>query len=92
MSAEEFFLELEVERLEEGGYLATSTVLPGLVAQGRTVAETIEIAQDVARRLIESYAEHNDPLPKKLAAAIRKQRRKSTIQLSIGIPAELAST
>jgi predicted RNase H-like HicB family nuclease len=33
------------------------------VAQGRTIAETLEIAQDVARRLIESYIEHGDPLP-----------------------------
>jgi len=51
----EFFLNLEIEPLEEGGYLATSRDLQGLVAQGRTVAETIEIAQDVARKLIESY-------------------------------------
>ena len=39
---------IEIEPLEEGGYLATSHDLQGLVAQGRTVAETMEIAQDVA--------------------------------------------
>ncbi|WP_263975375.1 type II toxin-antitoxin system HicB family antitoxin [Leptolyngbya sp. 7M] len=31
--------------------------IPGLVAQGRTVAETIEIARDVARKLIEAQIE-----------------------------------
>jgi hypothetical protein len=47
-------LLLHVERLPEGGYLATSEAIQGLVAQGRTVAETLEIAWDVARRLLES--------------------------------------
>ena len=43
-----------------GGYLATSDTLQGLIAQGRTIAETIEIAQDVAKKLIESYIEHGE--------------------------------
>lgn len=50
-------LMLHVERLSEGGYLATSEALQGLVAQGRTVAETLEIARDVARRLLEAQQE-----------------------------------
>jgi predicted RNase H-like HicB family nuclease len=45
---------LHVERLSEGGYLATSEAIQGLVAQGRTMAETMVIARDVARRLLES--------------------------------------
>ena len=53
----------QIEELADGGFLATSEDLPGLVAQGRTVAETLEIAQDVARRLVESYLEHGDELP-----------------------------
>jgi len=59
---------LHVEQVEGGSYLATSAELPGLVAQGRTVQETVEIAQDVARRLLESYREHGDPIP----AALRR--------------------
>ena len=65
MSAE-YRLNLQVERVEKGQFLATSDNFPGLVAQGRTVAETTEIAQDVARKLIESYREHADPLPEGL--------------------------
>ena len=61
----EYLFKLEIEKLEEGGFLATSPDLPGLVAEGRTIAETMEIAQDVARKLIESYIEHGDPLPHK---------------------------
>ena len=40
-----------------------SEELPSLVAQGQTLAETLEIAQDVARKLVESYIEHGDELP-----------------------------
>ena len=36
------------------------------VAQGRTLAETLQIAQDVAGKLIESYREHGDPLAPEL--------------------------
>ena len=64
----ERLIEIEIEKLPEGGYLATSAVLPGLVAQGRTLAATLEIAQDVARKLIESYRENGDPLPVGLSA------------------------
>jgi predicted RNase H-like HicB family nuclease len=49
----EMIARLHIEKLPEGVYLATSDDIPGLVAQGRTIAETIEIARDVARKLIE---------------------------------------
>ena len=61
--SEEYRLHLQIRRVENGQYLATSDDLPGLVAQGRTVAEAVEIAQDVARKLVESYRDHGDPLP-----------------------------
>ena len=44
----EYIVSIKIEKLEEGVYLATSDNLQGLVAQGRTIAETMEIAQDVA--------------------------------------------
>ena len=47
-------INLHIEKLSEGYYLATSDSIQGLVAQGRTIAETIEIAKDVAKKLIES--------------------------------------
>lgn len=65
----EILLAIQIEALPEGGFLATSDDLPGLVAQGRTVAEAMEIAQDVARKLIQSYEEHGDELPPALKSA-----------------------
>lgn len=56
----ELTVQVHVELLPEGVYLATSEELPGLVAQGRTVAETLEIARDVARKLIEARRERQE--------------------------------
>lgn len=50
-------VRLHIERLPEGVYLATSEDLQGLVAQGRTIQETVEIARDIAKKLIEAHAE-----------------------------------
>ncbi|HEY9837077.1 MAG TPA: DUF1902 domain-containing protein [Vampirovibrionales bacterium] len=53
----EKILNLHIEKLPEGVYLATSDELPGLVAEGRTIAETMEIARDVARKLLAARSE-----------------------------------
>ncbi len=58
----ERIVTLHVERLPEGVFLATSDSLPGLVAQGRTLTETLEVARDVARKLLEAHAERSDDL------------------------------
>ena len=52
----EHMIQLHIEKLPEGLYLATSDEVQGLVAQGRTIQETIEIARDVAKKLIEAQA------------------------------------
>jgi predicted RNase H-like HicB family nuclease len=48
---------IHVEKLPEGMYLATSNDIQGLVAQGRTIWETLEIARDVAHKLLEAQKE-----------------------------------
>ena len=53
----EKIINIQIEKLPEGVYLATSNSIQGLVAQGRTVSETIEIARDVARKLLEAKKE-----------------------------------
>lgn len=53
----ERIVNLHIEKLPEGVYLASSDDIPGLVAQGRTVTETLEIARDVAKKLLEAQAE-----------------------------------
>jgi predicted RNase H-like HicB family nuclease len=54
----EHVIHRHIEKLPEGVYLATSDDIQGLVAQGRTIQETLEIARDVARKPIEAQADH----------------------------------
>jgi predicted RNase H-like HicB family nuclease len=49
----EKMIKIHLEKLPEGLYLATSDDIQGVVAQGRTISETLEIARDVAKKLIE---------------------------------------
>jgi predicted RNase H-like HicB family nuclease len=53
----EKIINLHIEKLPEGVYLATSDDIQGLIAQGRTISETMEIARDVARRILEAQEE-----------------------------------
>jgi predicted RNase H-like HicB family nuclease len=53
----ERIVQLHIKKLPEGVFLATSDEIQGLVAQGRTLWETIEIARDVARKLVEAQTE-----------------------------------
>ena len=56
----ERIINLHIEKLPEGVYLATSDDVQGLVAQGRTVSEAIEIVRNVARRIFEAKMEREE--------------------------------
>ena len=58
----EHIIRLHIEKLPEGLYLATSDEVQGLIAQGRTIEEAVEIARDVAKKLIEAQ-QGSEPLP-----------------------------
>ncbi len=49
----ERIIRLHIEKLPEGVYLATSDDIQGLLAQGATLQETVEIARDIAQNLLE---------------------------------------
>lgn len=78
-------LKLRLEPLEEGGFVATSPDLPGLVAQGKTQAETVEIAQDVARGITELHIEKNLPLPSAIQSALKSPKRVSQVRVPVGV-------
>ena len=54
----EHIVKINIKKLPEGLFLATSEDLQGLVAQGRTIEETLEIARDVAKKLLEAQEEN----------------------------------
>ena len=68
----EVSVQLYIEPLGEGGFLATSLDVPGLVAEGRSITEATEIAQGLARKIAESCIEHGDPLPRALASIFER--------------------
>jgi predicted RNase H-like HicB family nuclease len=55
----ERLINVHIEKLPEGYYLATSEALPGLIAQAPSLTETLEIAQDVAKQILAAMAERN---------------------------------
>ena len=59
-------LPIEIEPLEEGGYLAICPILQGCHAEGETIAEALENVEDVAYNLIRLMREDGTPLPKEL--------------------------
>lgn len=48
----ELHITLDIEKLPEGYYIATSRDVQGLIAQAKTIEKTILIAKDVARKLL----------------------------------------
>ncbi len=51
-------IQIHIEKLPEGLYLATSDDIQGLIAQGRTITETLEIARDVVKKLLEAQSDN----------------------------------
>lgn len=78
-------IRLHIEPLEEGGFVATSPDVPGLVAEGRSVTEAVEIAQGLARKIVESCIEHGDPLPPVFAAKIKDTPGPIDLLVPVGV-------
>ena len=83
----EIVLNVKMEALEEGGFVATSRDLPGLVVQGRTRAETLELAQANARILMEVYLSEKLPLPPALRRVAKRKPKTLTLPLLVALPA-----
>lgn len=84
MVMNEVTIRLRVEPLKEGGYLATSPDVPGLVAEGRTIAESVAIAQDLTRKIVESCIEHGDPIPPALTDYDHSKALNLTVPVGVG--------
>lgn len=76
----ERIINIHIEKLPEGLYLATSDEVQGLVAQGRTITETLEIARDVAKKLLEAEDDKSD-----IRANIVTEKNNFDMPLVIGV-------
>ncbi len=82
----EVVLNVKLEELDEGGFLATSPDLPGLVVQGRTRAEALELAQANARILMEVYLSEKLPLPPGLRRVFKRKSKVFHLPLPVALP------
>jgi predicted RNase H-like HicB family nuclease len=51
------------EPAEEGGYIVTVPSLPGIVTQGDTFEEAVEMIKDAIKCHCASLAKHGEPIP-----------------------------
>jgi antitoxin HicB len=61
IQTEERTFTLVLEAAEEGGFTVTCPALPGLVTEGDTFEDALEMARDAIRGYLESL--HDDGLP-----------------------------
>lgn len=78
----EYELPLKVEVLTEGGYLATSDKLQGVLAEGESVSEAVANAIDVAANIIEIRSEEKLPISLKL---LKKGRASQTFNTKVSV-------
>jgi antitoxin HicB len=55
--------QLVIEPLEEGGFLATSPDVPGLLTEGDTIEEALANVPDAVETLVEAMQLKGIPLP-----------------------------
>ncbi len=77
----EYELPLKVEALDEGGFLATSSALQGVLAEGETASEAVANAMDVASSIISIRQEEGMPVPLKLLNKHTSQSYRTTISV-----------
>lgn len=84
-------IRLRMETLADGGFLATSADVSGLVAEGRGIGQAAEIARAWTRKIAESRVERGNPLPPALTGLVEPDagidRR---VAVSLALAARLA--
>lgn len=78
----EYELPLRVEAQIEGGFLATSDALQGVLSEGESVSEAVANAIDVAANIIEIRSEEKLPISLKL---LKKGRASQTFNTKVSV-------
>jgi len=81
-----YILPVEIEPLEEGGYLALCPVIQGCHAEGQTISEAMDNVEDVARILLQLRMEDGLPLPEGLRQPEPDTVLHGELLLTVGAP------
>ena len=65
------YLTLEIEREEDGRFIAEVPDLPGVLAYGETQEQAVARAQALALRVLADRLEHGEPAPNLLPLDFR---------------------
>ena len=84
MNMKEATIRLEVEPLDEGGYMASCPDVPGLRAYGATIDEATRNIQSVARAWVESCRQHREPIPAALEAVDEHVKVELIVPVEVG--------
>jgi predicted RNase H-like HicB family nuclease len=79
-----FRLQVEVEPLEDGRFLATAPALRGCLAEGDSIADALENIEDVARLIIELCIREGLPLPPELVGGDAQPVVKAEVVVQVG--------
>jgi len=77
-------LDVTVEPLEDGRYLALVPALAGCMAEGDTIAEAIENVEDAARMVLKYRVKQGWPLPDELSDATLTSVVEARVVVSLG--------
>ncbi len=75
-----YFFPITIEALEEGGVLASCSLLQGCRAEGKTYAEAIENIQDVIKAHLDARREFGEIIPQVSVP------RKTDLRLTFSLP------
>jgi len=78
-------LPLLFEPQTEGGYTVTCPILPDLITEGDTVAETLDNVADALRAIVEAYEDLGRPLPSVVRQVAFDQQTPFWIETAVGL-------
>ena len=69
------------------GYVATCPTLPGLVTEGETIEETLDMARDAVRGYLEGLQKDGLPIPEERDPRCLSYFGSTSIDMNVGLPA-----
>ena len=77
-------LDVTVEPLDDGRFLAVASNLEGCIAEGDTIADALENLEDGARAIIEYRLKQGWPLPPALASGEESPLIEAKVIVKVG--------
>ena len=74
-----------LEPADEGGYVVTCPALPGVVTQGDTLDEALEMSEDAVLAYLESLRDDNMPIPEEKKNSQKASKNKICREIMVSL-------